>query len=128
VSPFVQGEIDHDGSGLSLTGGGKTVELTDVVVDPGASVLTGNVAVDGRGRDRERAVLLAGRPHAAAAETEGSTDALSGGLAIGVARITVTPRSGARPTPETRKARSAGLFHGRSRIRTWDLFLIREAL
>lgn len=43
VSPFVQGEIDHDGSGLSLTGGGKTVELTDFVVDPGASVLTGKV-------------------------------------------------------------------------------------
>src|SRR5262245_19737927 len=27
VSPYVQGEIDHDGSGLSLTGGGKKVEL-----------------------------------------------------------------------------------------------------
>ena len=47
VSPFVQGEIDHDGSGLSLTGGGKTVELTDFVVDPGASMLTGKVSVDG---------------------------------------------------------------------------------
>ena len=48
VSPFVQGEIDHDGGGLSLTGGGKTVELTDFVVDPGASVLTGTVSVDGK--------------------------------------------------------------------------------
>lgn len=46
-SPFVQGEVDHDGSGLSLTAGGKTVELTDFVVDPGASVLTGTVSVDG---------------------------------------------------------------------------------
>jgi hypothetical protein len=47
VSPFVQGELDHDGSGLSLTAGGKTVELTDFVIDPGASVLTGTVSVDG---------------------------------------------------------------------------------
>jgi hypothetical protein len=34
-SPYVQGMIDHDGSGLSLTGGGKKVELTDFEVDPG---------------------------------------------------------------------------------------------
>ena len=47
VSPYVQGEIDHDGAGLSLEGGGKRVELTDFVVDPGASVLTGKVTVDG---------------------------------------------------------------------------------
>jgi hypothetical protein len=47
VSPFVQGRLDHDGAGLSLKAGGKTVELTDFVVDPGASVLTGAVSVDG---------------------------------------------------------------------------------
>lgn len=45
--PFVQGSISHDGSGLSLTAGGKTVELTDFVVDPGTSVLSGKVSVDG---------------------------------------------------------------------------------
>ena len=48
VSPFVQGRLDHDGSGLSLEAGGKTVELTDFVIDPGASVLTGTVTVDGQ--------------------------------------------------------------------------------
>ena len=48
VSPYVQGMIDHDGSGLSLTGGGKKVELTDFEVDPGKSVLTGKVTVDGK--------------------------------------------------------------------------------
>ena len=48
VSPYVQGEIDHDGSGLSLTGGGKKVELTNFVIDPGKSVLTGTVTVDGK--------------------------------------------------------------------------------
>jgi hypothetical protein len=47
VEPFVQGSIEHDGSGLSLTGGGKVVELTDFVVDPEGSVLTGTVTVDG---------------------------------------------------------------------------------
>ena len=47
VSPFVQGELDHDGAGLSLTAGGKRVELTNFVIDPGASVLTGTVSVDG---------------------------------------------------------------------------------
>jgi hypothetical protein len=48
VSPYVQGELDHDGSGLSLTAGGKKVELTDFKIDPGASVLTGKVSVDGK--------------------------------------------------------------------------------
>jgi hypothetical protein len=47
VSPYVQGELDHDGAGLSLTAGGKRVELTDFVIDPGASVLTGTVSVGG---------------------------------------------------------------------------------
>ena len=53
-SPYVQGMIDHDGSGLSLTGGGKKVELTDFEVDPGKSVLTGKVTVDGRSRPSAR--------------------------------------------------------------------------
>ena len=47
VSPYVQGMIEHTGSGLSLEAGGKKVELTDFVVDPGKSVLTGTVSVDG---------------------------------------------------------------------------------
>ncbi|TPW73207.1 hypothetical protein FJ658_06070 [Schumannella sp. 10F1B-5-1] len=45
--PYVQGEIDHAGSGISLTGGGKVVELTDFVIDPGTSELHGKVTVDG---------------------------------------------------------------------------------
>ena len=48
VNPYVQGSIDHEGSGLSLTGGGKKVTLSNFVVDPGASVLTGKVSVDGK--------------------------------------------------------------------------------
>lgn len=45
--PFVQGEIDHDGSGLTLTAGDKVVELSNFVIDPGTSRLTGTVSVNG---------------------------------------------------------------------------------
>jgi hypothetical protein len=118
VSPFVQGKIDHDGSGLQLQGGGKTVQLTNFVVDPGASELTGKVTVDGK----EAAVsaplfFLDGRtlkPLEAkdngTAVLEGTTvkfkdesakllndtfgvDALKGGLEVGVAKITVNTGS-----------------------------------
>jgi len=47
VTPYVQGKINHDGSGLSLTGGGIKVELTNFVVDPAGSVLTGKVTANG---------------------------------------------------------------------------------
>jgi hypothetical protein len=113
VSPYVQGEIDHEGSGLSLTGGGKVVELTDFVVDPGASVLTGKVSVDGEvAAESAPLFFLDGRtlePLQASGSTavlEGTTvklkdeaatllndtfgtDALKGGMVIGVAKITV---------------------------------------
>jgi len=114
VSPYVQGMIDHDGSGLSLTGGGKTVELTDFEIDPGKSVLTGKVSVDGAvAAESAPLFFLDGRtlnPLKAndngTAELEGTTvklkqeaadllnqtfgvDALEGGFVIGVAKITV---------------------------------------
>jgi hypothetical protein len=48
VSPYVQGLINHDESGLQLTGAnGKVVKLENFVVDPAKSVLTGKVTVDG---------------------------------------------------------------------------------
>src|SRR5829696_5883050 len=114
VSPYVQGEIDHDGSGLQLKGGGKTVRLTDFVVDAGASVLTGKVIVDGEVAAASAPLFfLDGRtlkPLEAkgdgTAVLEGTTvkfkdesaqllndtfgvDALKGGLEVGVAKITV---------------------------------------
>ena len=115
VSPFVQGELDHDGSGLSLTGGGKKVELTDFKIDPGASVLTGQVKVDGEvaaesaplffldGRTLQPLRTAAGGKTAILAGTTVKlkqeaadllnqtfgTDALKGGLVIGVAKISV---------------------------------------
>lgn len=49
IRPYVQGLIEHDGSGLSLTAkGGPKVELTDFEIDPGDSTLTGTVTVDGK--------------------------------------------------------------------------------
>jgi hypothetical protein len=118
VSPYVQGEIDHSGSGLQLKGGGKTVQLTDFVVDPGASVLTGKVTVDGKEAAASAPLFfLDGRtlkPLEAkdngTAVLEGTTvkfkdesaqllnktfgvDALKGGLEVGVAKITVNTGS-----------------------------------
>ena len=114
VSPYVQGEIDHDGAGLSLEGAGKRVELTDFVVDPGASVLTGKVTVDSEvaaesaplffldGRtlnplevNDDGTAVLEGttvKLKAEAAELLNQTfgvDALTEGLVIGVAKITI---------------------------------------
>jgi len=48
VRPFVTGDLMHDGSGLSLTAGNTKVELTDFVIDPGTSELTGTVSVNGK--------------------------------------------------------------------------------
>src|SRR5215207_5333251 len=117
VSPYVQGEIDHDGSGLQLEGGGKTVRLTDFVVDPGASVLTGKVTVDGEvAAESAPLFFLDGRTleplqtqDDGTAVLEGTTvkfkdesaqllndtfgvDALKGGLEVGVAKITVNTK------------------------------------
>jgi len=114
VSPYVQGAIMHDGSGLQLKGGGKTVRLTDFVVDPGASVLTGKVTVDGEvAAESTPLFFLDGRTlnpleakENGTAVLEGTTvkfkaesaqllnetfgvDALEGGLVVGVAKITV---------------------------------------
>jgi hypothetical protein len=113
-SPYVQGMIDHDGSGLSLTGGGKKVELTNFEVDPGKSVLTGKVTVDGKvAAESAPLFFLDGRTlkpletgDNGTAILEGTTvklkqeaadllnqtfgtDALKAGFVIGVAKITV---------------------------------------
>ena len=45
--PYVQGSIEHDGSGISLSAGGTTVELTDFRIDPGTSELYGTVSANG---------------------------------------------------------------------------------
>ncbi|MGI9155167.1 MAG: hypothetical protein ACR2FG_00790 [Marmoricola sp.] len=48
VSPYVIGQIQHEGSGLSLTAGPTKVELTNFNVDPGVSRVYGDVSVNGK--------------------------------------------------------------------------------
>jgi hypothetical protein len=118
ASPYVQGEIMHDGSGLSLTGGGKTVRLSNFDIDPGRSVLTGRVTVDGKVAAKSAPLFfLDGRTLQPLKTGPGNTailqgttvklkdeaaqllnqtfgtDALKGGLVIGVAKITIDTRA-----------------------------------
>ena len=48
VSPYVIGQIQHVGSGLSLSAGGTKVSLTNLDVDPGVSRVYGDVKVNGK--------------------------------------------------------------------------------
>jgi hypothetical protein len=48
VVPYVIGEIQHEGSGLSLTADGTVVKLTNFNVDPGAQRVYGDVTVNGK--------------------------------------------------------------------------------
>ncbi len=43
VTPYVQGIIHHNGSGVSLTAGGKTLTVENFDIDPGKSLLTAQV-------------------------------------------------------------------------------------
>jgi hypothetical protein len=48
VTPYVQGELDHNGSGLSFTAGSTVVQLMNFVVHPGNnSNVTGDVTLNG---------------------------------------------------------------------------------
>lgn len=117
VSPYVQGIINHEGSGLSLTAGDTAVELTNFDVDPGKSVLTGDVAVNGEtAAENAELFFLDGRTlnplevnDDGTATLQGTTvklkqsaadllnktfkiDALAGDLVIGVATITINTK------------------------------------
>jgi hypothetical protein len=47
VNPYVQGDIQHQGSGISLTAGSTVVQLTNFDINPGNSELYGDVSVNG---------------------------------------------------------------------------------
>jgi hypothetical protein len=113
--PYVQGTLLHQNSGLSLTAGGTTVELTNFTIDPGTPArLFGDVAVNGKQAaasaplfdldgttlkpitvDGSGNAILQGTTVKLSPEAAGvlnqtfSTDALKGGLVIGIATITV---------------------------------------
>ncbi|MBW4041931.1 MAG: hypothetical protein HIU86_07350 [Acidobacteria bacterium] len=115
VRPYVQGQLDHNGSGLSLTAGGKKVELTNFVIDPGNnSHVSGDVSLNGKsvvkGADLFRldgstlnpvtksgsAYVLQGttvyvsKDAAALLDKTFGTTAVTGALKVGVATLTVT--------------------------------------
>ena len=48
MSPYVIGQLQHEGSGFSLAAGGTTVGITNLNVDPGVSRVYGDVSVNGK--------------------------------------------------------------------------------
>jgi len=111
--PYVQGSIEHNGSGITLTGGDIVVGLSDFRIDPGTSQLFGTVTANGElvaedvyifnldgstlkplETDADGNAVLEGTtvlisPDAAALlnETFG-TDAVTDELVVGIAKIT----------------------------------------
>ncbi len=115
VRPYVQGIIDHENSGLSLEAGDTKVELTDFVIDPGTSELTGNVSANGKeivsdatlfdldgstlkplesasdgSATLEGTTVLLSDDAAALLNDTFEIDALQGGLPVGTSSITVS--------------------------------------
>ncbi len=113
VSPYVIGQIQHEGSGLSLTAGDTKVELTNFNVDPGVSRVYGDVTVNGKVAATSAFLFQLDGRTLKPLETEGSnavlegtkveisedaapllnqtfkTDAVKPGLLVGIATITV---------------------------------------
>ncbi len=113
VSPYVIGQLQHVNSGLSLTAGDTKVELTNLNVDPGVSRVYGDVSVNGKlavssaflfqldGRTLKDlqvqgdTAILEGTKVMISDDAAGllndtfKTDAVKGGLLVGIAKITV---------------------------------------
>jgi len=116
VSPYVIGQVQHEGSGFSLSAGGTKVEITNLNVDPGVSRVYGDVSVNGKLAAPAAYVLkLDGRTLKplqtgnGTATLEGTkveispvaaplldktfgTDAVKPGLLVGIAKITVNTK------------------------------------
>ena len=115
--PYVQGTIEHEGSGFSLTAGDTVVELTNFTVDPGTSKLYGDVAVNGTVAVEQALLfdlhggtlkplqtgpndtaILEGTTVHISADAAGllndtfKTDAVKAGLLVGIAKITVNTK------------------------------------
>ena len=114
--PYVQGTIEHEGSGFSLTAGDTVVELTNFTIDPGTSELFGDVTANGESAatqvklfdlyggtlkplqmDGDNAILTGTTVHisadaAALLNTTFNTDAIADQLLVGIATITVNTK------------------------------------
>jgi hypothetical protein len=113
LRPYVQGTIKHEGSGFSLTAGATKVELTNFTIDPGKSLLYGDVSVNGTSAatqvdlfnlygqtlkplqmDGNNAILEGTTVHISADAADlldktFKTDAVKSQLLVGIAKITV---------------------------------------
>lgn len=116
VPNYVVGQIQHEGSGLSLSAGGTTVELTNLNVDPGVSRVYGDVLVNGKVAatsaylfELNGSTLKPLQSQGTTAILEGTkveisdvaapllndtfkTDAVKPGLLVGIAKITVNTK------------------------------------
>jgi hypothetical protein len=117
VPNYVVGQIQHEGSGFTLTGGGTEVTIGNLNVDPGVSVVYGDVLVDDEPVVSSVPVFDLNGNTLQPLETEGDTailqgsqvklseaaagllndtfktDAVKAGLLVGVATITVNTTS-----------------------------------
>lgn len=113
VPNYVVGQIQHEGSGLSLSAGGTKVELTNLNVDPGVSRVYGDVTVNGKVAATSAYLFQLNGSTLKPLQTQGdtailegtevsvsdvaapllndtfNTDAVEPGLLVGVAKITV---------------------------------------
>lgn len=118
VSPYVIGQIQHEGSGFSLTAGDTTVEITNLNVDPGASRVYGDVSVNGEVAASSAYIFTLNGSTLMPLQSEGDTailegtevsispvaadllnstfdtDAVTSDLLVGIAKITVNTTSG----------------------------------
>ena len=114
--PYVQGSIEHEGSGFSLTAGDTVVELTNFTIDPGTSELFGDVSVNGESAatqallfdlyggtleplqmDGDNAILTGTTVHissvaAGLLNSTFNTDAVADQLLVGIATITAATK------------------------------------
>ena len=114
--PYVQGSIEHEGSGFSLTAGDIVVELTNFTIDPGTSELFGDVSVNGESAatqallfdlyggtleplkmDGDNAILTGTTVHissvaAGLLNSTFSTDAVADQMLVGIATITAATK------------------------------------
>lgn len=113
VDPYVIGQVQHEGSGFSLTAGETTVEINNLNVDPGISRVYGDVLVNGELAVASAYIFTLDGSTLKPLQTEGAdailegtrvlispvaaellnstfkTDAVTSDLLVGIAKITI---------------------------------------
>lgn len=116
VQNYVVGQIQHEGSGLSLSAGGTKIELTNLNVDPGVSRVYGDVTVNGKVAATSAYLFELNGSTLKPLQTKGTTailqgtkvliskvaapllndtfktDAVKRGLLVGIAKITINTK------------------------------------